>query len=162
VPRERISDIDALSWPAWDGIPLDTYLDRGFGMDEYNLRSMPMLASRGCPYRCTFCSSPQMWGTTWMARDPDDVVREIRHYVERHGIQHVEFHDLTTIIDRRWILRFTEKLLDACLTQDKFSRVALGGARCRSARAAAPQRLSRHHVCAGERLTGNAGASRRR
>jgi radical SAM superfamily enzyme YgiQ (UPF0313 family) len=113
--RERIRDIDALPWPVWDGIPLDTYLDRGFGMDEYNRRSMPMLASRGCPYRCTFCSSPQMWGTTWLARDPDDVVREIRHYVERHGIEHVEFHDLTTIIDRGWILRFTDELLEADL-----------------------------------------------
>jgi anaerobic magnesium-protoporphyrin IX monomethyl ester cyclase len=108
--RERIRAVDALPWPAWDALPLETYLDRGFGMDEYNIRSMPMLASRGCPYRCTFCSSPQMWGTTWLARDPDDVVREIRYYVERYRIEHVEFHDLTTIIDRRWILRFTDAL----------------------------------------------------
>jgi anaerobic magnesium-protoporphyrin IX monomethyl ester cyclase len=113
--RERIRAVDALSWPAWDALPLATYLDRGFGMDEYNVRSMPMLASRGCPYRCTFCSSPQMWGTTWLARDPGDVVREIRHYVERYRIEHVEFHDLTTIIDRRWILRFTEALQAADL-----------------------------------------------
>jgi radical SAM superfamily enzyme YgiQ (UPF0313 family) len=113
--RERIRALDALTWPAWDGLPLATYLDRGFGMDEYNVRSMPMLASRGCPYRCTFCSSPQMWGTTWLARDPDDVVREIRRYVERYQIEHVEFHDLTTIVDRRWILHFTAALLAANL-----------------------------------------------
>jgi radical SAM superfamily enzyme YgiQ (UPF0313 family) len=113
--RERIRALDALTWPAWDGLPLETYLDRGFGMDEYNVRSMPMLASRGCPYRCTFCSSPQMWGTTWLARDPDDVVREIRRYIERYQIEHVEFHDLTTIVDRRWILHFTGALLAANL-----------------------------------------------
>jgi radical SAM superfamily enzyme YgiQ (UPF0313 family) len=113
--RERVREIDELPWPSWDGIPLDTYLDRCFGMDVYNLRSMPMLASRGCPYRCTFCSSPQMWGTTWLAREPEDVVREIAHYVERYRIEHVEFHDLTTIIDRRWIIRFTDALLTANL-----------------------------------------------
>jgi radical SAM superfamily enzyme YgiQ (UPF0313 family) len=109
--RSRVHAIDALPWPAWEGLPLETYLDRGFGMDEYNVRAMPMLASRGCPYRCTFCSSPQMWGTTWLSRDPEDVLREIEHYVHRYGIEHVEFHDLTTIIDRRWILRFTDLLM---------------------------------------------------
>jgi radical SAM superfamily enzyme YgiQ (UPF0313 family) len=52
-----------------------------------------------------------MWGTTWVARDPHDVVREIKAHVARHRIEHVEFHDLTTIVDRRWILRFTELLI---------------------------------------------------
>jgi tRNA A37 methylthiotransferase MiaB len=109
--RRRIRAVDEVPWPAWEGLPLETYLERGFGMDEYNLRAMPMLASRGCPYQCTFCSSPQMWGTTWLARDPAEVLREIEYYIDRYGIEHVEFHDLTTIIDRRWILRFTGLLI---------------------------------------------------
>jgi hypothetical protein len=74
-----------------------------------------MLASRGCPYRCTFCSNPAMWGTTWLARDPADVVAEIVHYRNTYRIEHVEFFDLTTIVDRRWILRFTELLIAASL-----------------------------------------------
>jgi anaerobic magnesium-protoporphyrin IX monomethyl ester cyclase len=109
--RARLTDIDALPWPAWDDLPIATYLDRGFGMDEYLTRSMPMLASRGCPYRCTFCTSPTMWGTKWLARDPDDVVAEIKHYRDTYRIDHVEFFDLTTIVDRRWIVRFTDRLI---------------------------------------------------
>jgi radical SAM superfamily enzyme YgiQ (UPF0313 family) len=110
--RARVTAIDALPWPAWDDLPLDVYLDRGFGMDEYLTRSIPMLASRGCPYLCTFCSNPSMWGTKWLARDPNDVVEEIKHYRRTYAIDHVEFFDLTTIVDRRWILRFTERLID--------------------------------------------------
>jgi radical SAM superfamily enzyme YgiQ (UPF0313 family) len=113
--RARLRAIDALPWPAWDALPIRTYLDRGFGMDEYLSRSMPMLASRGCPYLCTFCSNPNMWGTKWLARDPDDVVAEIAHYQRTYGIDHVEFFDLTTIVDRRWILRFTKRLIAANL-----------------------------------------------
>jgi anaerobic magnesium-protoporphyrin IX monomethyl ester cyclase len=109
--RARLTDINTLPWPAWDDLPIATYLDRGFGMDEYLTRSMPMLASRGCPYRCTFCSNPSMWGTKWLARDPDDVIAEIKHYRDTYRIDHVEFFDLTTIVDRRWILRFTERLI---------------------------------------------------
>ena len=33
---------------------------------------VPVLATRGCPYSCTYCSSPQMWTTRWYARDPVD------------------------------------------------------------------------------------------
>jgi anaerobic magnesium-protoporphyrin IX monomethyl ester cyclase len=102
-------------WPAWQLIPIEMYLDNHFGNEEHNLRSMPMLATRGCPYRCTFCSSPSMWGTRWLARDPEDVVNEISHYYDRYRIEHVEFYDLTAIVDRRWILRFTDLLSRAKL-----------------------------------------------
>lgn len=115
APRARIRGIDDLPWPAWHLVPIEMYLDNHVGHGEHNVRSMPMLATRGCPYRCTFCSSPTMWGTRWLARDPEDVVREIRHYRERYRIDHVEFYDLTAIIDRRWTLRFSELLQRANL-----------------------------------------------
>lgn len=107
-PRTRIRNIDDLPWPAWHLVPIEMYLANHVAQSEHNVRTIPMLATRGCPYRCTFCSSPTMWGTRWLARDPEDVVREIRYYRERYRIAHVEFYDLTAIIDRRWTLRFCE------------------------------------------------------
>src|SRR5207244_7634499 len=44
-----------------------------------------------------------------------DVVDEIAHYKRTYLIDHVEFFDLTTIVDRRWILAFTERLIEAKL-----------------------------------------------
>lgn len=111
APRARVRDVDALPWPAWHLVPtLSTYLDNHFGFEEQNRRAMPLLATRGCPYRCTFCSSPSMWGTKWLARDPHDVVAEIKHYLREYRIEHVEFYDLTAVVDRRWILAFTALL----------------------------------------------------
>ena len=113
APRERVRAIDDLPWPAWHLVPsLRMYLDNHFGFEEYNRRSMPMMATRGCPYRCTFCSSPSMWGTNWFARDPQDVIDEIKYWLEQYQIEHVEFYDLTAVVDRRWTLKFT-KLLSA-------------------------------------------------
>jgi anaerobic magnesium-protoporphyrin IX monomethyl ester cyclase len=110
-PRGRVRAIDDLPWPAWHLVPtLAVYLDNHFGYEEQNRRAMPMMATRGCPYRCTFCSSPSMWGTNWLARDPRNVVEEIKFYRERYAIEHVEFYDLTAIVDRRWILEFTRLL----------------------------------------------------
>jgi tRNA A37 methylthiotransferase MiaB len=110
-PRRRIRGVDDLPWPAWHLVPtLRVYLDNHFGFEEQNRRSMPMMATRGCPYRCTFCSSPSMWGTSWLARDSRDVVDEIKFYQEHYRIEHVEFYDLTAVVDRRWILEFARLL----------------------------------------------------
>jgi hypothetical protein len=111
APRPRVQDIDGLPWPAWHLVPtLAMYLDNHFGFEEQNRRTMPMMATRGCPYQCTFCSSPQMWGTGWYARTPSDVIDEIKCYIERYRIEHVEFYDLTAVVDKRWTLEFSQRL----------------------------------------------------
>ena len=110
--RARVRAVDGLPWPAWHLVPtLPVYLDNHFGFEEHNRRSMPIMATRGCPYRCTFCSSPSMWGTNWYARDPRDVIAEIKYYLAQYQIEHVEFYDLTAVVDRRWILEFTRLLI---------------------------------------------------
>lgn len=106
--RKRIRDLDEIPWPDWDEIPLENYLAAGVGFGVARGRNMPMLASRGCPYRCTFCSNPQMWGRRWNARSPEDVIAEIKHWKNKYAIDSFSFYDLTTIVRRDWILEFTE------------------------------------------------------
>jgi anaerobic magnesium-protoporphyrin IX monomethyl ester cyclase len=113
--RQRIRDVDAIPPPDWDGLPLDVYLERGFGHDAYADRSMPILASRGCPYQCTFCSSPQMFGTRWLVREPMAVVEEMRRYNEIYDARYFEFADLTLVIRRDWIQEFCRLLSAAKL-----------------------------------------------
>ena len=110
APRTRIRAVEAIPRPRWDLVPIEAYLSRGlsFGVDRG--RTMPILATRGCPYRCTFCSSPQMWSTRYYARAPDDVVDEIATWVERYRIDAVDFYDLTAIVRREWILAFCAAL----------------------------------------------------
>jgi radical SAM superfamily enzyme YgiQ (UPF0313 family) len=73
---------------------------------------MPMLATRGCPYECTFCSNPEMWTTRWIARNPTKVLDEMRLYQERYGATNFDFYDLTAIVKRSWIIEFTQMILD--------------------------------------------------
>ena len=111
-PRHRILEIDQIPWPEWDTVPLATYLDNNLCSDPFVARSMPIMASRGCPYQCTFCSSPQMLGTKWIARAPQMVLDEIKHYYHAYGARYFEFHDLTMIVRREWIIDFCKLLLD--------------------------------------------------
>ncbi len=110
APRERVRDVDAMARPAWDLFPVTKYEEAGFTYGVNRGRSMPILATRGCPYQCTFCSSPTMWTTRYYVRSVSDVVDEIETYVERYQATNVDFYDLTAIIKRDWILAFCAEL----------------------------------------------------
>ena len=110
--RSRICDIDDIPRPSWDEMPLENYLKAGLGMSSLGGRNMPMLASRGCPYRCTFCSNPGMWAQRWIAREPRYVIDEIKTWISRYRVTHIEFYDLTAIVRRDWILEFAKLLID--------------------------------------------------
>jgi radical SAM superfamily enzyme YgiQ (UPF0313 family) len=110
--RARTLHIDEISPPAWHLIDLDTYHEHRWmgGMWSSN-KSVPILATRGCPYQCTYCSAPNMWLPRWIARDPKKVVDEIESYVERYGARNFPFQDLTAIIKRDWIIEFCNEIL---------------------------------------------------
>lgn len=109
--RKRIRHLDNITWPDWESVPLEIYLDRGLGMAAQGLRAMPMLTSRGCPYRCTFCSSENMWTTSWYPRSVDDVINEMKLYIKRYDVKHFEFYDLTAIVNKKWTQDFCKALI---------------------------------------------------
>jgi radical SAM superfamily enzyme YgiQ (UPF0313 family) len=112
APRRRIRAIDDIPRPRWDLVPLENYLGKGFGYGVNRGRSMPIVATRGCPYQCTFCSNPTMWTTMWRPRDPEQVLDEIEHYIRNHGATNIDFYDLTLIVDPRWLKRFARRITE--------------------------------------------------
>ena len=110
-PRRRIRAIDDIPRPAWSLFPVETYIDNALTHGANLGRCMPILASRGCPYQCTFCSSPQMWTTLWLARRPERVVAEMKEYMTRYRVTNFDFYDLTAIVRKVWILEFGALLL---------------------------------------------------
>ena len=102
----RITDLDALARPAWDLFPVERYLQRGLGSGVDRGRSLPVLTSRGCPYQCTFCSSPQMWTTRYHRRDPERVLDEIEELQRRYRVRNININDLTALLTKEWILDF--------------------------------------------------------
>ncbi|MFH1800845.1 MAG: radical SAM protein [Candidatus Omnitrophota bacterium] len=109
--RELIKDINVLPWPDWNDFPLENYLAGGHGFGVNLGRSMPILASRGCPYQCTFCSSHTMWTTAWRVRTPENVVEEMAYYIKKYKVTNFDFYDLTFVIKKDWIVQFCELLI---------------------------------------------------
>lgn len=108
--RKRIKNINDIPWPDWDNLPLENYLTAGLGMAAQGIRSLPVLASRGCPYRCTFCSAPQMWDAKWVSRDVHDVISEIKFNIKKYRIDHIEFYDMSPSINIKWLKKLVVEL----------------------------------------------------
>lgn len=107
----RNCNIDELPLPAWDLFPMEEYIAR-HQTNGVNLgRSMPLIATRGCPYQCTFCSNPDMWTTRYVPRDPVKVVDEIEHWMDRYRVTNFDFQDLTAIVKRQWAIDFCNELI---------------------------------------------------
>ena len=106
----RIREVDKIPWPDWSDVPVENYLEAGLGQSTYNRRVMPIVASRGCPYQCTFCTNLKMYGTNWYSRDPKNVLDEVEYYIQKYQIEHFDFCDLTVIVNKDWVIKFCKEL----------------------------------------------------
>ena len=97
--RPFIQDLDSLPFPDWDYFETDKYL-------EFSRRGFMFLASRGCPFSCTFCSSPSVGrlipGKYYRTRSPESVFNEIKAFQEKYSngkFEHIYFGDETFGLD---------------------------------------------------------------
>jgi radical SAM superfamily enzyme YgiQ (UPF0313 family) len=90
-PVERIKNLDAIPFPAHDLFPVDIYLRRSpiYGYTKH--RHMPILASRGCPYPCTYCD--RAFGKSCYYRSVENLMEEITWLKKDFGVQVVSFID---------------------------------------------------------------------
>jgi len=106
----RIREVDQIPWPNWPEGYLEQFWAAGKSYGVHSERDMPIMATRGCPYQCTFCSNPQMWTTRYVLRNPDDLIAEIKSYVDRYNITSLQFYDLTAITKKSWTVEYCRKL----------------------------------------------------
>jgi radical SAM superfamily enzyme YgiQ (UPF0313 family) len=109
--RGRIRALDEIPEPDWSIVPIERYIENGVTYGANLGRSIPILSSRGCPFQCTFCSSPQMWTTLWAARKPELLIAEMKKYKTRYNVTNFDFYDLTAIVRKQWIHDFCTLLI---------------------------------------------------
>ncbi len=97
-PRELIKEVDSLPFPARDLVDMGRlgthrYIDVGRA-------SATMISSRGCPFKCAFCSSHITMGKVYRFRSADNVLAEIDELVGRYRVNHIAFEDDTFTLNR--------------------------------------------------------------
>lgn len=103
-----IQDLDSIPFPARHLMPMDRYQYEVHVPSVGNLRALNIMASRGCPFDCSFCASPQMWGRKYRARSPENVLGEIEELVQIYGGRALWIFDDTFTIHRARTIQIAE------------------------------------------------------
>lgn len=101
-PVQWVRDLDTLPFPARHLLPVNAY-HSVLALEPF----VTMVTSRGCPYRCDFCSQIYS-GNTLRRRSPQNIVDEMAWAVNRHGAREIILFDETFGVDRRDALRVCE------------------------------------------------------
>lgn len=94
-----IEDLDSIPFPAMHLLPSEALFSRN-AINVGGEITGSVITSRGCPYRCAFCSSNVIWGRKVRYRSPQNVVAEIEHIIHEYGVTTFRFHDDTMTVNR--------------------------------------------------------------
>jgi len=97
----RVADLGSVPHPERDGFPNESYRD--YWKANYGYSPASIIATRGCPYHCDFCSRP-VSGSDFRKRAPKDILDEIGHIIAL-GYDYLWFaddaftHDTQLVVD---------------------------------------------------------------
>lgn len=116
--RKPIMNLDSLPFPDFDSFGFSDYLDHltpvtynGFDIED-KPRAYPILASRSCPFDCSFCFHPI--GKIHRRRSVENIMQEIRDVVTKYRINIIVFYDETITPDKK-------RTLDLCRQIKEFA-----------------------------------------
>jgi radical SAM superfamily enzyme YgiQ (UPF0313 family) len=104
-PEPAALDLESAPFPAFDKLPMGRYYYELMGRDFAILE-----ASRGCPYRCTFCYLG-MYGARFRQKSVGRFLAEIEWAVREHGCRNLYFMDLEFALNRRFVRSLCEAML---------------------------------------------------
>lgn len=97
-----VNDLDDLPYPAFDLL--------------YKPDQVPILTSRGCPFRCPYCAS-HLLNRHFIRREPLKVLDEIIHWASSLGIEDFSFYDDALFTNpEEMAIPFMQEIIDRGLT----------------------------------------------
>lgn len=122
IKGEPVKDLDTILFPARHLIDWSKYKRGIMWGKELLSPAVSIIASRGCPFHCVFCSSHCVFGRHVRFRSVDNVVAEMRHVINTLGYRGFNFHDDTFCVNRTRIVNMCKEFakLDIvwrCLTR---------------------------------------------
>ena len=90
-------------------LPASHLLDRDFYSSRAGRRAV-VVTSRGCPMRCSYCSTGAASGVPYRRRGLASVLQEVRREVQEHGAGFIDFEDENLALERPWFSALLDRL----------------------------------------------------
>jgi radical SAM superfamily enzyme YgiQ (UPF0313 family) len=114
--RSLVEDLDALPFPNYKMFDMDKYTNYKHKFTHnFMVRQFPFaetMTSRGCPYRCIFCSSNRIYGDKIRYRSAENVLAEIDMLVKEYGTREMIFVDDSFIQSKPRALQIMKGIKD--------------------------------------------------
>jgi anaerobic magnesium-protoporphyrin IX monomethyl ester cyclase len=104
--REFEKQLDRLPFPARDLLPNESYIR--YGKKKYGFSITTVMSTRGCPFRCEFCSNV-VFGGSYRERSPQNVVNEIEAALEI-GYERISFADDVFTMKKDRVIKICEEI----------------------------------------------------
>lgn len=110
-PREYIKLLDTIPFPNREIFDFRAIIERKIAVSREHKRkqyiSADIIAGRGCPYACNFCSKT-FSGTR--LRSIDNITAEAEQLQKKYGINHLQFDDELVLINKKRTLELCGRL----------------------------------------------------
>ena len=103
--KNNLKDLDSLPFPAWDLINLKNYK-----LPLKNKSFTLIQPSRGCPYKCIFCTNPFYYGSKVRLRSVDSVIQEIK-YIKKFNINNIFFYSDLFSVNKEWVKELCKRII---------------------------------------------------
>jgi len=112
LPLRWDYNLDKSPAPAWRLFPLEGYWKFPFSHGpKSNQRYLQVLGSRGCPYRCNFCTVPELTALKWRGKSGAKLAEEIEELRNLHDVHEFHFEDLNPLINKKRTREFCNELV---------------------------------------------------
>ncbi|MBI3784770.1 MAG: radical SAM protein [Deltaproteobacteria bacterium] len=109
-PASQITNLDTLPFPYRPPELVPLY---GEEINPVSHRpNISIMASRGCPFRCSFCSSHEVWQSSVRTRSPENVLDEVAHVLQRWPNAYFSFVDDIFGQNAVWVEQFCRQVLE--------------------------------------------------
>lgn len=78
-------------------------------IDTQRLKTVYMIESRGCPFKCSYCANDH-WKRSWRATSAKKIVDKMEALMREQGIQYFRFYDDLFTADRKRVMAFCEEI----------------------------------------------------
>jgi radical SAM superfamily enzyme YgiQ (UPF0313 family) len=104
-----IENLDEIPFPNTDFFDINKYFKGNVRqLHVVGGKRMPILVSRGCPYSCSFCLSPDMWKQKVRWKSPKRVIEEIIRLHKSFGFDRFQFYDDNFLLNRVFVEELCE------------------------------------------------------
>ncbi|MDD5650612.1 MAG: radical SAM protein [Candidatus Nanoarchaeia archaeon] len=107
-PQELIKDISILPLPARHLFPMEKY------HSSANLRgkhTLNIMTSRGCPFRCAYCSGHLTFGKTHRYNSTENIIKELKELTTKYHADSIQFYDETFTANRARVMELCDALI---------------------------------------------------